>query len=39
MPKLALVCSMFVNYCNRGYEASHGIEASYITVVVGYFCY
>ena len=24
---------MFVNYCNKGYQASHGIEASYITVV------
>ena len=42
-PNLAPVCStkrMFVNYCNIGYHAtqmdSHGIEASYITVIVGY---
>ena len=35
--KLAPVCSMFVYYCNKGYEASHGLYD--ITVGVGYLCY
>ena len=29
--KLAPVCSMFVNYCNKGHQATHRIETSYIT--------
>lgn len=28
--ELAPICSMFVNYYNKGNEAIHGIKASYI---------
>ena len=36
--ELAPICSMLVNYYNKGNEAIHGIKASYITVVLGYLC-